>query len=103
MIARHQRHRVLSALMTGRGVAITDMARSFASDLERRKTIALLPDREATTAKAWLIQQPKIEIVARDRGGSYTQAASQTLPHADQITDRWHLMENASRRSRKSI
>jgi transposase len=57
-------------------------------DLERRKTIALLPDREATTAKAWLIQQPQIKIVARDRGGGYAQAASQALPHADQVADR---------------
>jgi transposase len=65
-------------------------------DLERRKTIALLPDREPATAKAWLIQQPQIEIVARDRGGGYAQAASQALPHADQVADRWHLMENAS-------
>lgn len=65
-------------------------------DLERRKTIALLPDREAATAKAWLIQQPQIEIVARDRGGGYAQATSQALPHADQVADRWHLMENAS-------
>jgi transposase len=65
-------------------------------DLERRKTIALLPDREPATAKAWLIEQPQIEIVARDRGGAYAQAAAQALPHAHQVADRWHLMENAS-------
>ncbi|MBP1848431.1 transposase, partial [Rhizobium petrolearium] len=65
-------------------------------DLERRKTIALLPDREPATAKAWLVQQPQIEIVARDRGGGYAQAAAQALPQADQVADRWHLMENAS-------
>ncbi|PWE52237.1 ISL3 family transposase [Metarhizobium album] len=65
-------------------------------DLERRKTIALLPDREPATAKAWLIEQPQIEIVARDRGGAYAQAAAQALPHAEQVADRWHLMENAS-------
>nr|WP_272212878.1 ISL3 family transposase [Marinicella sp. W31]MDC2878801.1 ISL3 family transposase [Marinicella sp. W31] len=65
-------------------------------DLERRKTIALLPDREPATAKAWLAQQPQIEMIARDRGGGYAQAAAQALPQADQIADRWHLMENAS-------
>lgn len=65
-------------------------------DLERRKTIALLADREPATAKAWLVQQPQIGIVARDRGGGYAQAAAQALPHADQVADRWHLMENAS-------
>ena len=34
-------------------------------DLERRRTIALLPDREPATAQAWLSGQPQIEIVTR--------------------------------------
>ena len=66
-------------------------------DLERRKTIALLPDREPSTAQAWLSDQPQISIVARDRGGGYATAAAKALPHATQVADRWHLMENASR------
>jgi transposase len=65
-------------------------------DLERRKTIALLPDREPATAQAWLSDQPQIAIVARDRGGSYALAAAKALPRAAQVADRWHLMENAS-------
>lgn len=66
-------------------------------DLERRKTIALLPDREPATALAWLSDQPQIGIVARDRGGGYALAAAKALPKAVQVADRWHLMENASR------
>ena len=66
-------------------------------DLERHKTVALLPDREPATAQAWLAQQPQICIVARDRGGGYAVAAQRALPHAVQVADRWHLMENASR------
>lgn len=66
-------------------------------DLERRKTIALLPDREPATAQAWLGAQPQISVVARDRGGGYAQAAAKALPMAVQVADRWHLMENASR------
>lgn len=65
-------------------------------DLERRGPIALLPDREPATAEAWLAQQPQIAVVARDRGGSYAIAARRALPHALQVADRWHLMENAS-------
>lgn len=65
-------------------------------DLERRKTIALLPDREPSTAQAWLSDQPQISIVARDRGGGYATAAAKALPKATQVADRWHLMENAS-------
>jgi transposase len=66
-------------------------------DLERRRTITLLPDREPATAQAWLAGQPQITVVARDRGGSYALAAAKALPHATQVADRWHLMENASR------
>jgi transposase len=66
-------------------------------DLERRKTIALLPDREPATAQAWLSDQPQIAVVARDRGGGYAVAAAKALPEATQVADRWHLMENASR------
>ena len=65
-------------------------------DLERRRPIRLLPDREPATAQAWLAGQPKIEIVARDRGGGYSLAAAKALPSALQVADRWHLMENAS-------
>jgi transposase len=66
-------------------------------DLERRKTIALLPDREPATAEAWLTNQPQIAVVARDRGGGYALATQKALPNAVQVADRWHLMENASR------
>ncbi len=38
-------------------------------DLERRRTIALLPDREPATARDWLSQQPQIAVVARSWWG----------------------------------
>lgn len=66
-------------------------------DLERRRPVSLLPDREPATAEAWLRQNPQIQIVARDRGGAYGLAAARALPDAVQVADRWHLMENASR------
>ncbi|OWJ69230.1 ISL3 family transposase [Inquilinus limosus] len=66
-------------------------------DLERRKTIALLPDREPAPAQAWLSDQPQIAVVARDRGGGYAVATAKALPQATQVADRWHLVENASR------
>lgn len=65
-------------------------------DLERRKIIALLPDREPAMVEAWLSDQRQVEIVACDRGGGYALAAAQALRHATQVVDRWHLLENAS-------
>ena len=66
-------------------------------DLERRRVVCLLPDREAGTAEAWLAGQPQIAVVARDRSGNYALDAARALPQAAQVADRWHLMENASR------
>lgn len=65
-------------------------------DLERRRIIKLLPDREIETVSTFLAQHPEIAIVSRDRGGGYREAAARALPHAVQVADRWHLMENAS-------
>lgn len=70
---------------------------SIVCNLERRRIVTLLPDREAATAQAWFAAHPTIQIIARDRGGGYGEAAAKALPHAVQVADRWHLMENASR------
>ena len=64
---------------------------------ERRRVVTLLPDREPATAQAWLAAHPTISVIARDRGGGYGEAAARALPHAVQVADRWHLIENASR------
>jgi Transposase/zinc-finger of transposase IS204/IS1001/IS1096/IS1165 len=65
-------------------------------DLERRRIVTLLPDREVATVRAWLAKHPGIKIVSRDRGGGYGEAVAKALPDAIQVADRWHLMENAS-------
>ena len=65
-------------------------------DLEQRRIIDLLPDREAATVTAWLAARPSIGVIARDRGAGYIQAATDGRPDAIQVADRWHLMENAS-------
>jgi hypothetical protein len=85
-------------------IGIDDWARrrnhsygTIVCDLERRRPVTLLPDREPATAAAWFEQHQEITVIARDRGGGYGEAASKALPHATQVADRWHLMENASR------
>ena len=65
-------------------------------DLQHRRIIDLLADREAGTVEAWLADHPEITIISRDRGGGYGQAATKAAPQAIQVADRWHLMENAS-------
>ena len=57
-------------------------------DLEKRRVIDLLPDREPATVEAWLRSHPGIEIVARDRNGGYGGSVSRALPGAVQVADR---------------
>src|ERR1700738_5487269 len=65
-------------------------------DLERRRIVTLLPDRETATVRTWLSDHPEIRVVSRDRGGGYGEAAAKALPGAVQVADRWHLMEKTS-------
>lgn len=65
-------------------------------DLKERRPLRLLPDREPATATAWLAAHTSISTVTRDRANAYGEAISRALPHALQVADRWHLMENAS-------
>ncbi len=60
-------------------------------DLERRRTIALLPDRTSTTVADWLRQRPGIKVVARDRSTEYARAAAIGAPKAVQVADRWRV------------
>jgi transposase len=65
-------------------------------DLEQRRIIDLLPDREAATVATWFTARSSIAVIARDRGAGYIQAATEGRPEAIQVADRRHLMENAS-------
>jgi transposase len=63
-------------------------------DLERSDVIDLLPDRDADTVAAWLKAHPGVEVVSRDRSQTYAQAATEGASQAQQVADRWHLLEN---------
>src|SRR5207248_11697470 len=63
-------------------------------DLERHQVIDLLPDRRGDSVKVWLQGHPEIEVISRDRAGSYADAARQGAPQATQVADRFHLTKN---------
>jgi transposase len=63
-------------------------------DLERGKVIDLLPGRSAESTAEWLRAHPGTAIVSRDRASLYAQAATSAAPHAVQVADRRHLLDN---------
>src|SRR5437764_6959708 len=65
-------------------------------DLERRKIIDVLADRESATVEAWLQAHPEVDIVSRDRGKEFAKAATLGAPQARQVVDRFHVVKNLS-------
>ena len=65
-------------------------------DLEQHRVLDVLPDREAGTLANWLEQHAgqKVAVVSRDRGGAFAEGARQAAPHAVQVADRFHLLQN---------
>lgn len=65
-------------------------------DVEAGRVVDVLPDRTSETFAAWLTDHPGAEIICRDRASAYTKAVKEASPHALEVADRWHLLQNLS-------
>ncbi|WP_158569036.1 ISL3 family transposase [Chitinophaga silvisoli] len=72
-------------------------------DLEKHRIIELLPDRDSNTIKNWLINNPGVEIITRDRYSNYAKGATEGCPEATQIADRFRLLQNLSEALKKVL
>ncbi|WP_371637690.1 ISL3 family transposase [Streptomyces zaomyceticus] len=72
-------------------------------DVERRRPVDLLPDREASSLAAWLAKRPGVEVVCRDRAPFFAEGATAGASQAVQVADRWHLWHNLSEAAERCV
>ena len=100
-LLNHIRSRQLQDHETPRVLSVDDFAfrrgtryGTVLVNLERRTLVDVVPDSSADTLARWLSEHPGVEVVSRDRGGEYAEAARRAAPHAVQVADRFHLLKN---------
>lgn len=72
-------------------------------DVETRRPVDLLPDREASSLAAWLVERPGIEVVCRDRAPFFAEGATSGAPQAVQVADRWDLWHKVDEAAERCI
>lgn len=72
-------------------------------DVEARRPVDLLPDREGSSLAAWFADRPGVEVVCRDRTPFFAEGATAGAPQAVQVADRWHLWHNLSEATERSV
>lgn len=63
-------------------------------DLERHTVIDVLDEHSTEAVEQWLVAHPAIHTICRDRNGRYAKAARRAAPAAQQVSDRFHLVQN---------
>jgi transposase len=72
-------------------------------DCETSAPLDLLEGRDAQPLSDWLAAHPGVEIVCRDRSGSYADGVRTGAPGAVQVADRFHLWQNLAKAVEKCV
>lgn len=71
--------------------------------MRTNRPIALLNGRDLETVEEWLKKQPNLYVVARDGSVSYKAAITAASPNAIHISDRFHLVQNLSKKLKDTL
>jgi hypothetical protein len=72
-------------------------------DCETGAPLDLLQGRGAQPLADWLAAHPGVEVICRDRPGSFADGARTGAPQAIQVADRFHLWQNLTKAAGKCV